>query len=125
VNENVIQYDHHIRSTDEVTDANTEMAYSVTFYKMHMNKLYPHDADVDYHFQYKSFDNKYISLINIYMYLKIVSYFITVVFKLRSMETLLSGIAQVHLLCNENHKYNFDILLCSIFNALIRSKICI
>jgi hypothetical protein len=90
VNENVIQYNHHIRSTDEVTDANTGMAHSVTFCKMHMNKLYPRDV-VDYHFQYKSCDNKYVSLINIYMYLKIVSYFITVVFKLCYMETLLSA----------------------------------
>jgi len=67
------------------------MAYSATFYKMHMNKLYPRDADVDYHFQYKSFDNIYVSLINIYMYLKIVSYVIRVVYKLCSMEPLLSA----------------------------------
>jgi hypothetical protein len=92
VNENVIRYDHHIRSTDEVTDANTGVAYSATFYKIHMNKLYPHDAEVDYHFQYKSFDTKYVSLINIYMYLKIVSYFIKVVFKLCSTEPLFSAV---------------------------------
>lgn len=91
MNKNVIQYNHHIRSTDEVTDANTGMAYSATFYKMHMSKLYPRNVDVDYHFQYKSFDNKYVSLTNIYMYFKIVSYFVTVVFKLCYMEPLLSA----------------------------------
>jgi hypothetical protein len=31
VNENVIWYDHHIRSTDGVTDVNTGMVYSGTF----------------------------------------------------------------------------------------------
>ena len=67
------------------------MAYSATFYKMHMNKLYPRDADADYHFQYKSSCNKYVSLINIYMYSKIASYFITMVFRLCSMEPLLSA----------------------------------
>lgn len=91
VNENIIRYDYHIRSTDEVTDANTGMAYSGTFYKIHMNKLYPRDAEVDYHFQYKSLDKKCVSLINIYMYLKIISYFITVVIKLCSTEPLLSA----------------------------------
>lgn len=53
VNENVIWYDHNIRSTDGVTDVNGGMAYSGTLKKMHMNKLYPRDADVDYHFHYK------------------------------------------------------------------------
>ena len=129
LNENVLRDNHHIRSTDKVTDANTGMAYSATFHKIRMNKLHPRDAETDYHFQYKSFYNKYVSLINIYRYLKIVSYFITVVFKLCSTEPLLSaedfqGMRKFILLCNEIHKYNFDILICSISHALIRSKIC-
>jgi hypothetical protein len=71
VKEKAIRYAHHIRSIDEQgTDANTGTAYSVTFYKLYMNKLYPCDTEVDYHFQYKLFDNIYISLINIYMHLK-------------------------------------------------------